>query len=334
MSHHRKPTSILGYAAEILSAEAEAILQVRGALGPDFEKAVSLIESISPADRVLLSGIGKTSFIAMKISATLASIGVPSFFLHPAEALHGDLGRYTNNDVALMLSNSGETPEVIKILPHLKRIGCKIISITGEPRSTLGKHSEVVLCIGKLVEAGPLNLAPTSSTVAMMALGDALAMTVFSRQAFSKEQFASYHPGGNLGAMLTPVTEIMRKGDEHCVVSAGEIAKTVLQKMTRTVGRPGAASIVDADGVLLGVFTDGDLRRCLERDIGFLDKPIAEVMTKNPKVILSDELAPEALRLMSEYKIDQIIIVNENRCPIGMVDVQDLMDIGLTRHYS
>ena len=329
MSHHKKPTSVIDYACEILSDEARAIEQLRSGLGAQFEQAVRLIESISPADRVIVSGIGKTSFIAMKISATLASIGVPSFFLHPAEALHGDLGRFTNNDVALILSNSGETPEIIKILPHLKRIGCKVIAVTGEMSSTLAKHSEVLLCIGKIKETGPLGLAPTSSTIAMLALGDALSMTIFSRQEFSKEQFASYHPGGNLGALLTPVTEVMRKGDEHCQVAQDELAKIVLQKITRTKGRPGATSIVDGSGTLVGVFTDGNLRRCLEQDIAFLEKPISQVMTKNPKVIMADELAPEALRMMSEHKIDQIIVVDDARQPIGMIDIQDLVDIGL-----
>jgi len=325
----KKETDALNYARSVLEAEAQAILGLANSLGDSFEHAVSLIEALAPGARVIVSGIGKTGFVAMKISATLASIGVPSFFLHPSEALHGDLGRYTKNDLAFLLSNSGETPEILRIVPHLKRIGCSIISVSSDSSSKLAQHSDVALSIGKLVEAGPLGLAPTTSTTVMLALGDALAMTIFNSRDYSKEQFAFYHPGGNLGASLMPVTEVMRKGDEHCVVNQTQKAREVLHKIAVTPGKPGAASIVDQNGKLVGVFTDGDLRRCLDQNSNFLDFPIGDVMGKNPKTILKDKLAPEALRLLSANKIDQIIVVDESHTPLGMVDIQDLVDIGL-----
>lgn len=324
----RSPSlSILEYARSVLKAEAQAIVDLE--IGEQFEKAVEIILGISPANRLIVSGMGKASFIAMKISATFASTGIPSFFLHPAEAAHGDLGRYTKGDVALFVSNSGETAEMLFVIPHIKRIGCPIIAITGNPASTLASHSDIVLSIGKVVEAGPHGLAPTTSTTAMLALADALSMTVFSRQDYSKERFALYHPGGSLGASLLPVSEVMRRDDQNCVVPENLTAREVLHSITSTKGRPGAASIVDGSGVLVGVFTDGNLRRCLEKGSDFLDKPISEVMTRNPKTISGDKLAPEALLLLSQFKIDQIIVVDSAGHPIGMVDIQDLVDIGV-----
>lgn len=320
-------SSVPEYARSILRAEAQAVMDLE--IGENFEKAVEIILAISPANRLIVSGMGKASFIAMKISATFASTGVPSFFLHPAEAAHGDLGRYSKGDVALFVSNSGETAEMLLIVPHIKRIGCPIIAITGNPASTLASHSDIVLSIGKVTEAGPHGLAPTTSTTAMLALADALSMTVFSRQDYSRERFAFYHPGGNLGACLLPVSEVMRKDDQNCIVSQNLKTREVLHRITSTKGRPGAASIVDESGKLAGVFTDGNLRRCLEQGSDFLEQPISEVMTKNPKIIAADKLAPEALRLLSQHKIDQIIVIDQSNRPIGMVDIQDLVDIGL-----
>ena len=273
--------------------------------------------------------MGKASFIAMKISATFASTGVPSFFLHPAEAAHGDLGRYSKGDVALLISNSGETAEMLLVIPYIKRIGCPIIAITGNSVSSLASHSDITLSIGKVAEAGPHGLAPTTSTTAMLALADALAMAVFSRQEYSRERFAFYHPGGNLGASLLSVSEVMRKDDENCIVPQTLKTSEVLHRITTTKGRPGAASVVDQNGVLTGVFTDGNLRRCLEQGSDFLHKPIAEVMTRNPKVISAGKLAPEALQLLSQHKIDQIIVIDSANHPVGMVDIQDLVDIGV-----
>ncbi len=321
--------STIAYAKEVLECEAQAILSLCEQLGPEVEKAVELLCALPPTNRVIVSGVGKTSFVGMKISATLASIGVPSFFLHPAEAVHGDLGRYTKGDVALILSNSGETSEIVRIIPYIKRIGCKIISICSRSDSSLASHSDIVLTIGMLSEAGPLGLAPTTSTTAMLALGDALAMSVFAQRNYSPEEFAQYHPAGALGASLMPISEIMRTKDQHCIVPEDLSGREVLHQITITKGRPGAASIVNKQGNLVGVFTDGNLRRCLDQGIEFLNKPIKQVMTTSPKTISDAKLAAEALRIMSEHKIDQLVVVNELKQPVGMVDIQDLLDIGL-----
>jgi arabinose-5-phosphate isomerase len=328
-SKNAKPVPLQEYARSILKLEAEAILNLLPFIDDYFESAVETILAISPANRLIVSGMGKASFIAMKISATFASTGVPSFFLHPAEAAHGDLGRYSKGDVALLLSNSGETTEVLRIIPHIKRIGCPIIAITGNTSSTLAGYCDTILSIGRINEAGPHGLAPTTSTTAMLALADALAMAVFSRQQFSREKFAFYHPGGNIGASLLSVSQVMRKNDENCVVPQSLPTRETLHRITSTKGRPGAASIVDEKGLLVGVFTDGNLRRCLEQGSDFLNKPIAEVMTRNPKVISQERLASEALHLLSEHKIDQILVIDQEHHPVGMVDIQDLVDIGL-----
>lgn len=317
------------YASQILKLEAQALEGLCDLLDADFDRAVELIMGMSPEGRVVVSGMGKAGFVAMKISATLASTGVPSYFLHPAEAIHGDLGRYTKKDIALLLSNSGETQETVGILPHVRRIGCPVISITSDKNSALGKHSDVVLRIGVLDEAGPFGLAPTTSTTAMLALGDALAITILKQREFSKEQFALYHPGGNIGRGLMLISDVMRKGEENCIVPESMKTRDVLHRITSTKGRPGAASVIDSTGKLSGVFTDGNLRRCLEKGDAFLDLPIKKVMGAQPKTIAPNQIAQEALRLMSEFKIDQLLVVDEDRRPIGMIDIQDLIDIRL-----
>ena len=319
--------ALIDYATEILNAEADAIRAVAPLLDERFESAVRLICDLQTEGRVVVSGMGKAGFVGMKISATFASTGTPSFFLHPAEAVHGDLGRTTKRDIALVLSNSGETGEVIKLLPYLARVGCSLISITGNPRSTLSKRSDISLSIGAITEAGPCNLAPTTSTTAMLALGDALAMTVLSRKPFSPEQFALYHPGGSLGRALLTVEEIMRRGAALCVVPEEQITRRVLAAISETQGRPGAAAIVNKKGHLVGVFTDGDLRRCLASGEQFLDAPIATVMSIHPKTVEPSRLAQEAFRILHEHKIDQIIVMNKDGTPVGLVDIQDLFDV-------
>ncbi|MBX7137763.1 MAG: KpsF/GutQ family sugar-phosphate isomerase [Oligoflexia bacterium] len=320
---------ILSYGREILRLEAQAISELEHALDQNFERAVCMLAERPAGSRLVVSGIGKTGFIGMKISATFASIGIPSFFLHPAEAAHGDLGRYSKEDIALFLSNSGETPEILRVIPQIKRIGCRLIAFTADPGSTLARHSDVTICVGKVEEAGPLGLAPTTSTAVMLALGDALAMTALNQTEFSKEQYAFFHPGGALGAALTPVSSIMRSGEEHCIVKESTRTRDVLHSISTTPRRPGAASVVSPQGALVGIFTDGDLRRCLDQNSSFLDLEIRDVMGRNPKRISSDKLAPEALRVMSEHKIDQLIVVDGEDRPIGMVDIQDLVAIGV-----
>lgn len=315
------------YAKSVLSGETNAIMQVAELLDNNFDLAVEKILKISKAGRVVVSGMGKAGFVAMKISATLASTGVPSYFLHPAEAPHGDLGRYSPEDIALILSNSGETPEILKMLGLIKRMGCTLISITGRKDSQLAKHSDIVLNIGKVEEVCPLKLAPTASTTAMLALGDALAMTVLKEQNFTREQFAQFHPGGSLGRKLMLVSEVMRSGEFHTVVSQEISARSVLEKINSTRGRPGAAAITDQNNKLVGFFTDGDFMRHLAQDISFLDQPIKNIMSKNPKTISTDQLAEEAVHLMHERKIDQIVVVDAQHQPVGLVDIQDLLDL-------
>ena len=319
----------LEYAKDILREEAAAVSLLSDRLDESFAHAVDLIRDMSAQGHVIVTGMGKAGFVGMKVSATLASVGVPSFFLNPAEAVHGDLGRYTRQDLALMLSYSGETDEILRLLPLLRRLGCPIISITSKRDSTLARFSEVVIELGDMVEAGPLGLAPTTTTTAMLVLGDALAMSIVRLKGLSVEEFAFFHSGGSLGRSLTPVSDIMRKDDQHCVVSETTNAREVLDKITATKGRPGAATIVAQDGRLIGIFTDGDFRRCLTTEEHFLDQPISRFATRNPKTIHQDKTASEALRLLSSNKIDQVIVVDSENRPVGMVDIQDLIEVRL-----
>lgn len=314
------------YAQEILQQEANAILRVGGLLNESFDHALATICEMPVGGRVIVSGMGKAGFIAMKFSATLASIGVPSFFLHPAEAVHGDLGRYSKNDIAFIMSNSGETPEILSILPHLKRIGCTLISLTSSKESSLAKHSDVTLEIGKTEEVGPLGIAPTTSTTVMLAMSDAIAMALIDHSQYSKQDFARFHPGGDIGRSLTLISEIMRTGDSNCIVPYNMKTREVIHKISITKGRPGAACVIDESDKLFGIFTDGDLRRCLEEQKDFLDRPIVEFATKNPKVIYQSKLAQEAFRIMSENKIDQLIVIDEAKYVLGLVDIQDLVN--------
>ena len=327
MSSDATKAELIEYGRHIVEDEISALGLTRELIGESFAEAVQLILSLPDSGRVVVAGMGKASYVAMKISATLASTGTRSFFLHPAEAVHGDLGRFSPDDIVLILSNSGDTAEITNMLRPIKRMGCPLISITGKPESTLAEFSSVVLSLGDISEAGPLGLAPTSSAIAMLALGDALAMTIVKSRNFTKQEFARFHPGGSLGRQLLLVSEIMRSDDKHAVIPDTTSAREVLHVITCTRGRPGAAALVNSDGVLSGVFTDGDLRRCLEKDESFLDKPISEVMGKSPKTIHPEQMALEALKVISEHKIDQLIVVDANRRPIGLIDVQDLMDI-------
>lgn len=319
------------YGQSIIREEIAALAQVADLLGEAFGRAVETIVSLPAGSRIVVSGMGKAGFVAQKISATLSSIGFPSFFLHPADAVHGDLGRFTENDLALLLSNSGETSEVVRLLPTLKQRGSHIISITSTATSSLGQHSDIVIETGYFPEAGPLGLAPTTSTTVMMAIGDALAMTLVNKRGFTREEFAAFHPGGSLGRSLMLVSEIMRTGASCCVVPESMITKEALHRITETKGRPGAAAIVDEAGVIVGVFTDGNLRRCLDQDIGFLNKPIGTLCSHTPITITPEKLAQEAARIMQERKIDQIIVVDTRNTPVGLIDIQDLLAHGMIR---
>ena len=319
--------NIVNTANNVIKSEIEALNNIKSSIDDNFIVAVKMLLELGKDSKVIVSGIGKAGFIGMKISATLASTGVPSFFLHPAEAIHGDLGRFRKHDIALILSNSGETEEVLKILPSIKIIGCPVISITGNSESTLAKNSDIVLSLNKTKEACPLGLAPTSSTTAMLVLGDALAMAILKEQNFTAEQFAFYHPGGALGRSLMKVSEIMRTDDKLCIVNENDVTKKVIQKITETKGRPGAAIIVNNDGILVGIYTDGNLRRNLSENNNFLEQPVKNVMGKIPKKIHPDKLIQEASRILREFEIDQIIVADEDNIPVGLIDIQDIYKI-------
>ncbi|HEO63773.1 MAG TPA: KpsF/GutQ family sugar-phosphate isomerase [Candidatus Omnitrophica bacterium] len=266
--------------------------------------------------------------IAQKISATMSSTGTPSLWLHPAEAVHGDLGRVTDQDVVIAISNSGETDEIKNLLPIIKRIGAKLIAITGNPKSTLAKESDAVIDAKVDKEACPFNLAPTASTTAMLAVGDVLAIVLFELKGFNEDDYALYHPAGVLGKkLLLRVNDVMRKGDDHPVAEEGDLVKDVLIKITKS--RAGSATVVNKENKLVGIFTDGDLRRWLGREGNILDKKVSSVMTKSPKTIGSGSLAAEAAKIMQGFSIDELPVVDENNFPLGLVDIQDLLKAGI-----
>jgi arabinose-5-phosphate isomerase len=277
---------------------------------------------------VIVSGMGKTGIIGQKFSATLASTGTPSLFLHTAEAIHGDLGKVTAEDVVIILSNSGSTSEMKQFLPILKKIGSKIIALTGNTKSVLAKYANVVLDVSVEKEACPLGLAPTASTTATLALADALAVCLLEIKGFKEKDFAFFHPGGALGRrLLLRVDDIMRRGQGAPVVKMNEKVSAVLLKIT--AGRAGSATVVDNQGKLAGIFTDGDLRRNLESDNQLPLRKVSLVMTKNPTFVDKDMLAAEAMRILQDKRIDEIPVVDKNRRPVGLLDVQDLLKAGL-----
>ena len=313
-------------AKKVLSVEAKAIKELIPRLTADFGRIVEIILNCS--GRVVVTGMGKPGIIGQKISATLSSTGTPSLFLHPAEAIHGDLGRVIKDDVVLALSNSGETEEIVRLLPIIKKIGVRLISFTGGASSTLGKRSDFVIDVSVKKEACPLGLVPTASTTAMLAMGDALAIALLDRRGFKVEDFAFYHPGGTIGKTIwLKVEDVMRKGTANPLIRESATVKQALYKITKA--RAGSATIVDKTGKLSGIFTDGDLRRHLEDDPELIKRKVRDVMTKNPITIGPDRLAVEALHLLQRKRIDEIPVVNKNGKPVGLVDVQDLLKAGL-----
>jgi arabinose-5-phosphate isomerase len=313
-------------AAEVIRVEAGAIANLEQRLDARFSTAVDMV--LACEGLVVVTGIGKAGLVGQKISATLASTGTPSIFLHPGEAVHGDLGRIRARDLVLALSNSGETAEVNAVIPPARKIGAGVVAITGSGAGALARLADCVLDIGDVVEACPLKLAPTASTSAMLALGDALAMVVLHERRFSREDYALFHPAGALGRRLMRVREVMRTGDELPLARSGTLVRDVLLKMSVTPGRPGAALIVDEGDRLLGIFTDGDFRRLLENgDTSRLDAPVDEYMGRNPKSIAPDQLVEEAQRVLSENRVDQIPVLDAERRPVGLLDVQDVLDI-------
>ncbi|MFT5050039.1 MAG: arabinose-5-phosphate isomerase [Chlamydiales bacterium] len=318
----------LAGAAEVIRIEAETIAQLEGRLDENFSVAVE--QALACEGQLVVTGMGKAGLVGQKISATLASTGTPSFFLHPAEALHGDLGRIRPQDVLLAISNSGETAEITRLLPVVRKIGSFVIALTGRVDSSLGRLADCILDIGSVEEACPLKLAPTASTSAMLVLGDALAMVVLSERGFDREDYARYHPAGSLGRKLLLVGEVMRKDAELPLVPVGTSVSNVLIVTSKTPGRPGAALVVDAGGKLAGIFTDGDLRRLLETDgVEKLNNPVDDFMGSNPKTLSGDQLAVDAYRLLRENRVDQAPVIDDEGRPIGLIDVQDLMDVSI-----
>jgi arabinose-5-phosphate isomerase len=314
---------IVEYAREVIRAEAEAVAQLGARLNGGFARAVEMV--LACPGRVVVTGMGKPGFIAQKISATFASTGTPSLYLHPAEALHGDLGRLVPGDLVLALSNSGETDELLQLLPAIRRLGAPIVAMTSGARNSLADQADVVLEIGPVPEACPLGLAPTASTVALLAIGDALAMAVQHKRGFSPEQFASLHPGGALGRQLLRVRDVMRTGARNPTVRWDLPLRDTAAVMTRTEGRPGAASVIDAQGKLIGIFTDGDLRRLVQDGEIDFSRPVATVMGKSPRTVGPEDLATIAAEMMREIQVDQLPVVDPAGRPVGLLDVQDLL---------
>ncbi len=311
---------------EVVRLEAQVIAGLEERLDERFASACE--EVLHCEGQVVVSGMGKAGLVGQKISATLASTGTPSIFLHPGEALHGDLGRIRPQDVVLAMSNSGETDELNALVPAARRIGAHVIALTGNGESTLAQRADAVLDYGQVEEACPMKLAPTASTTAMLALGDALAMVVLSERGFGREDYALYHPSGSLGRRLMKISEVMRSGEELPLVSGDKTVSEVLIAMTETPGRPGAALVVEEGDMLVGIFTDGDLRRLLqEGNREALDGPIGDVMGCDPKSIGPNQLVEEAKRLMQESKVDQVPVVDESGRAVGLLDVQDLLEI-------
>jgi arabinose-5-phosphate isomerase len=307
-------------ARDVLQSEANAILELINRIDSNFEKAVDMLADCK--GRVVLTGMGKSGIICKKIAATFSSTGQPSLFLHPAEAIHGDLGMVATGDVVVSVSNSGETPEILRLLEMVKRLGIPLISLTGANNSTLARHSDVVLDVSVSQEACPLNLVPTASTTAALAMGDALAMCLMVKRGFKEEDFARLHPGGKLGKKLMKVSALMRTGDDIPVVTAATVMKDVIYEMSRK--GIGLTAVVDADGRVVGVISDGDLRRHLELDTQLITRKAEEVMTRNPKTIPGDELAATALNLMEEKRITALLILDKDHRIQGIIHVHDL----------
>jgi arabinose-5-phosphate isomerase len=316
--------SHLAKAREVFAIELAALKAVRAQLDASFNRAVQIIvEMLVQRRKIVVVGIGKSGNVGQKIAATLTSTGSTSVVLNSVDALHGDVGIVNDGDVVLALSYSGESEELLNLLPALKRFSVKIISVTGGVKSSLARHSDIVLNVRVPREACPFNLAPTASTTAMLVMGDALAMAVLQARGFKQSDFAKYHPSGAIGrAMLLRVGDIMRAGERNAVANENLTVKEALFIMTRA--KSGSLGIVNARGRLVGVFTDGDFRRHMARDQDLLGQPLKKVMTRSPVCIRDDALAVEALKIFNERNIDDLIVVNAKREPVGLVDSQDL----------
>ncbi len=311
---------------EIIRIEAEAIAALESHINGNFAASVDLI--FNAKGRVVLTGMGKSGIIARKIAATMNSTGTPSAFMHPSDAVHGDLGMVTPNDIVICISKSGDTAELRQLLPRFRQIGVKVIAMVGNPNSPLGKQSDLILDTSVKEEACPYDLAPTSSTTAALAMGDALAITLLQKRNFTKEDFAMFHPGGNLGKqLLLKVDTMMITGSDIPVVNENVSVSDAIVEISSK--RLGATCVVNDSGVLCGMLTDGDLRRLLQKRINISDLTVGKVMTTNPKTISQNMLAAQALQIMESFKITQLVVVNAGNHPVGILHLHSLVEAGL-----
>jgi arabinose-5-phosphate isomerase len=312
-------------ARRVLTIEARAIEALGGRLDESFDRAVEAI--VAGSGRVVVTGMGKSGIICQKIAATLSSTGTPALFMHPAEALHGDLGMVVKGDIVLAVSASGETEEILRLVEAIHRLGARLFSFTGSKSSSLARASEITIDVGVDSEACPMGLAPTASTAAALAMGDALAIAVYVRKGFVEDDFAAFHPGGRLGKRFLRVADVMHQGEAIPRVSPDTPVKNAILEMTR--GKMGCTTVVDAEGRLAGILTDGDLRRLFERDAAPLLRLAGETMTKRPVTIARTELASVALRLMEERKITSVPVVDAAMQLEGLVQIHDLWRLQL-----
>lgn len=318
--------NITDLAKEVLDIEANAILRLKGSINESFEKAIEILYACK--GRVIVTGMGKSGIIGKKIAATLSSTGTPSYFLHPAESTHGDSGIITREDVIIAISNSGETKELLNLLPLIKRFGVPLIGLTGGLNSTLSRASDVFLDIYVEKEACPLNKAPTASTTATLAMGDALAVCLLEKRGFSEDDFLVFHPSGALGkGFLFNVSELMLTGEKLPIANEDDLFTDVIELISQK--RLGMAIITDKEGKMTGVLTDGDIRRTLIKHKHIENLKTKEVMTQNPKTILPQELAAKALHLMEKYSITTLAITDENNIPVGVLHIHDLLKAGV-----
>lgn len=319
-------SDIQALALAVIHAEAQAVVALAGQINAEFVHACRLM--LACRGRVVVTGMGKSGHIAGKIAATLASTGTPAFFVHPGEASHGDLGMITRQDVVLALSNSGETDEILTILPIIKRLAVPLIAMTGNPESTLAKFATAHINVSVEQEACPLGLAPTSSTTAALVMGDALAVSLLETKGFTRDDFALSHPGGSLGKrLLLKVRDVMHFGADIPVVPENALISQALLEMTDK--KLGMTAVVGAENVVVGIFTDGDLRRMLEKSLDIHAAVIADVMTRSCTVIHADILAAEAMQIMEKKKINALLVVDERRCLQGALNMHDLVRAGI-----
>jgi arabinose-5-phosphate isomerase len=318
---------VIKEAKRVFQLEGKSVAEIAKKIDQNFAEAIELL--FNCRGRIIITGIGKSGLVGRKISSTFSSTGSPTIFLHPAEAQHGDLGIVTTDDVVIAISYSGNTEELLSLLPYFKRFGIKIIAITGKPQSSLAKNSDVCLDVGISREACPFGTIPTTSSTATLVMGDALAICLLKKRNLKKEDFALFHPGGTIGkTLLLRVKELMHTGDENPVVNENVSLKEAIYEMTSK--GLGMTSVAGNKGKLVGIVTDGDLRRILERESNVINLPVKKVMTRNPKTIAEDTLAAQALMIMEKYSITSLVAVDDKQRPFGVIHLHDILKAGIS----